>query len=228
MNGLFFIALRQLSARKGQTFLMLMGITLGSMGYIVISGFMMGFRGYLTDQLVNNNGHVIIDARIENIEPRRVTRVLSEPGELAGWLVPPSGRRGSEQLSGSVYWRRALAGDPDVIAYSPQLTYGTIFRSGEFDQPGSVIGIDVERHRLVTTLGDNVIAGDLNAIGSGNVMIGEGLRKNLGLRAGDNIMIADAAGQNRAFRVAARPTGLWQCRGRLPRVRRARQATGTR
>ncbi len=203
MNSLTFISVRQLLARKRQTALMLIGIVLGSAGYIVISGFLLGFREYLVDQLVNSDGHVKISARVEAIAPAGVTRLLTGPGEALRWFAPPAGRKGSAEIESSGYWIQLLETDPDVYAFSPQFTANVIFRFGKFAENGKITGINTRKHQLVTTIADNMIQGKFSAIGeaSGNIVVGAGLRDRLGLRLGENLTIANSRSENLPYRV---------------------------
>jgi lipoprotein-releasing system permease protein len=42
---MIFLAVRYLLARKRQTFLTLMGVFFGTMAYVCVSGFFLGFQG---------------------------------------------------------------------------------------------------------------------------------------------------------------------------------------
>ena len=60
---MMFLSLRHLLARKKQSTLILLGITIGTAAYVAISGMMLGFQTYMLEQLVNNEAHIRISAR---------------------------------------------------------------------------------------------------------------------------------------------------------------------
>ena len=65
---MLFLAIRHLVARKKQTTLTLLGIVFGSMAFVAISGFMLGFQYFLLDQLINNDAHIRISAREDRVD----------------------------------------------------------------------------------------------------------------------------------------------------------------
>ena len=60
---MIFIAMRYLLERKRQTLLTLLGVFFGTMAYVGVSGFFVGFQGFMVQQLVNNAAQVHIEAR---------------------------------------------------------------------------------------------------------------------------------------------------------------------
>ena len=73
---MLFLSLRHLLSRKKQTFLILVGITLGTTAYVAISGMMLGFQNYIIDRLINNDAHIRISAREELITRDEVENIL--------------------------------------------------------------------------------------------------------------------------------------------------------
>lgn len=94
---MWFIAIRQMLVRGKQTLTTLSGIVLGTAAFIIISGVLLGFRGYLVDQLINSDCHIRISSRQEIIQPNAMDDLF--PGENVFWISPPSGKRGSNHLN---------------------------------------------------------------------------------------------------------------------------------
>lgn len=67
---MLFLAIRQILSRPQQSVLTLIGIVLGTAGYIVFSGIMLGFQAVITDQLVNSDGQIKISPKDELITER--------------------------------------------------------------------------------------------------------------------------------------------------------------
>ena len=200
---MIFIALRQMSARKKQTILTLIGIILGAAAYIIISGVMLGLREYLIDQLVNNDAHIRISSKVKIITPVEVNPILFSFKEVPNWIAPPSGRRDSAQIENQAGWLSKVSNDSNVEAISPQLQVKVFFKKGKIVESGRIVGIKPEQHSKVVRIKDNIIAGDFNELSqSGNKMvIGNGLRLLLGANVSDTIFLNTMFAEPMAFKI---------------------------
>lgn len=208
-----FLALRHLLSRKKQTALTLGGILLGTAGYIVISGFMLGFREFILDQLVNNNAHVLISAREDFLSDHLLDKEFFGDAAHVFWPVPPSGRKDSARLQNPEGWYRRLDADPRVYAYSPQLTSQVIVTKTQVTLNGTLIGCNPTRRQEVTNIRDYMVAGKFADIaGGGNRLIaGTGLLKKVGARVGSTLNLSSGKGAPVPFKiVGAFETGIQQ------------------
>lgn len=201
---MIFIALRQLWARKRQTILTLMGVMLGAAAYIAISGILLGFREYLLDQMVNNDAHVRISAKARLVEDTSFDHVFSRPNEKLFWIVPPSGRKDSQKIDNVQEWVSRLREDSNVEAYAPQLNVTVLYRKGKVTQNGRVMGIIPSMQTRVSMLEKYVLKGTLRELAENGqkIMLGEGLRENLGLRYGDSITVINSRGDRYQLKVS--------------------------
>jgi lipoprotein-releasing system permease protein len=60
---MWFLALKQLLARKKQTIFVIGGVLLGTAAYTLISGIMVGFQTYLITRLIEGEAHIHIAAK---------------------------------------------------------------------------------------------------------------------------------------------------------------------
>lgn len=134
---MMFLILRHLMTRKKQSFLILLGIVIGTAAYVTISGMMLGFQTKLLDQLVNNDAHIRISAREELLTPESMNSFSSATHIF--WRVPPSGRKDSAKIEYLIGWYERLNQDDEVVAYSPQVNLNVIFTRGKVTQAGRVI-----------------------------------------------------------------------------------------
>jgi lipoprotein-releasing system permease protein len=201
------LALRYLLARRKQTILTLLGIFFGTAAYVAISGFMLGFREYMTDQLVNNNAHVHIQAREEFLSEHGLDD--SFYGNLVShvfWSVPPSGRKNSAMVENPQSWYKRLSADPRVVAFSPQLTAAVVIANGKVTVPSTIIGVDPIAQKKVTTIGNYITEGKFDdlAYGGNRLAIGDELKKKLGARLNQNVLVAVASGEKPSpFKISA-------------------------
>ncbi len=203
-SSMIFIALRQLWARKRQTLLTLIGVMLGAAAYIAISGILLGFREYLLDQMVNNDSHVRISAKARLVEETSFDHIFTGKNESLFWIVPPSGRKDSQKIDNVQEWYQRLREDEDVEAFAPQLNVTVLYRKGKVTQNGRVMGIVPAMQTRVALLEKNILKGTLRELAENGqkIMLGEGLRENLGLRYGDSITVINSRGDRQQFKVS--------------------------
>ncbi|MCB0407695.1 MAG: hypothetical protein KDD34_05775, partial [Bdellovibrionales bacterium] len=106
-------------SRKKQSALIFLGISFGTMIYVVVAGLQFGFRNYLTEQLLNNTAHVIIKGSDKNIEADELRPRFYSEETFVKWIVPPAGKRDEAKLENPQGWFDRLQKDPDVVSYAP-------------------------------------------------------------------------------------------------------------
>lgn len=198
------LAIRYLLAKRRQTILMLLGIFFGAASYVTISGFMLGFRGYLVDQLVNNNPHIHIEAREEFLTSTSLNEAFyNDRYTHVFWSPPPSGRKDNAIVEKPQGWYARLRADPRVAAFSPQLSASVIFTNGKATAPTTLIGCDPLQQEKVTTIGGYIVEGKFSDIAAGGnrVVIGKELQRRLGVRLAQNILVSLGKGPPSPFKI---------------------------
>ena len=198
---MMFLSLRYLFTRKKQTFLILLGIIIGTAAYVGISGMMLGFQDKLLDQLVNNDSHIRISAREELLTASELNSF--EGAKHVFWFVPPSGRKDSAKIEYPIGWFRKLDQDPDVTAYVPQVSMNVIFNKGLVTQSGRMIGAEPSKQERVSNIEKYMIKGSFRDIGnSGNrIILGKPLLENLGAQVSQTILISSGKGSPQPFKI---------------------------
>lgn len=198
---MMFLSLRHLFSRKKQSFLILLGIVIGTAAYVAISGMMLGFQTKLLDQLVNNDAHIRISAREELLTEKSLD---SFPRALhIFWSIPPSGRKDSSKIEYPLGWFERLNADPEVVAYSPQVNLNVIFNRGTITHAGRMIGSDPLKQIRVTNINQYMIQGKFTDIGNSGdrIIIGKALMENIGARVSETILISSGLGAPRSFKI---------------------------
>jgi lipoprotein-releasing system permease protein len=199
---MLFLAVRQLLSRKRQTVLILLGIALGTMMYVVISGIQLGMRDYFTGKLLNNNPHIRITAPDEMIEEAAV-RERMYGNRAVRWITPPSGKREEGRIEYPQGWFERFRNDPEVVAYSPSLVVNVIASRAKFKQSAALNGVIPERYRMVSQLDESMVSGklmDLSGAG-GKLIAGQELLDRIGARVGESVRITIGTGDPRPFKV---------------------------
>jgi len=201
---MIFLAIRYLIARKKQTLLTLLGIFFGTAGFILLSGIMLGFRGYLVGQLVNNNPHIHIEPR-EDFLTEHSLDLSFYPGGSSHvfWNVPPSGRKSSAFIENPQSWYQLLKAHPQVAFFTPQLIASAILSTGPSSVTATLIGCSPEAQQKVTTIGDYLTEGSFSELitGAHRLILGEELRKKLGVQVSQTLTIAVANAPLSKFKV---------------------------
>lgn len=127
---MIFIALKYLLERKRQTLLTLLGVFFGTVAYVGVSGFFVGFQGFMVQQLVNNGAQVHIEARKDYLSEHILdTPFFGDQNLHTFWIAPPAGVEGFQEVQSPAKWYKRLADDPRVEAYVPQLSAPALFCS---------------------------------------------------------------------------------------------------
>jgi lipoprotein-releasing system permease protein len=198
-----FLAIRYLLSKKKQTILTLLGITLGTAGYIAISGIMLGFQTYLLDQFINSDCHVRIQARDEPVTEAKVHDILFPTEKSIHWLTPPSGRRGEDNIDNVPAWTERLSKDPKVEAYALQLQFPVLTQFAKVTTPTQLIGINPEDHLRVSKIEPYMTRGSFKDLSKGGnqIIVGEDLLSKVGARIGDSLNLSLGNKGSQPFKV---------------------------
>jgi lipoprotein-releasing system permease protein len=203
---MYFLAIRQMASRKKQTLLILLGISLGTMMYVVISGMQLGMREYFVNRLLSNSPHIRITAPDEPITERSIHKQFFD-NQIVNWISPPGGKRDESHISYPQGWFDRFRADPEVVAYSPGLSVNVIVGKGKLQHAASLNGIVPSRFRRVSKLEDSMKSGSLmDLAGGGNrLIVGVGVLEEIGARIGDTVLITVGAGigEPRPFKIVA-------------------------
>lgn len=200
---MWFLAFRQMFSKKKQTLLIFLGIMFGTMIYVIIAGIQYGMRDYLSEQLLNNTAHVIISGNERKIDATDLRERFFPTTGFVNWIIPPAGKREESRLENPQGWFDRLSADPQVVAYAPRLSVNGIVSKGTLRANVALTGIIPEKHKQVTSIGDYIVAGDLEdlRVGTNNIILGSGVVDKLGARIGQTILISTGLADTKPFRL---------------------------
>lgn len=203
---MFFLAIRQMLAKKRQTILIFTGISFACMIYVVIAGVQLGMREYLSEQLLNNTAHIIISGKEDYVVLEDVQREMFLPEQYIIWHRPPAGKREESRLDHPAGWYQVLDQDKRVFAYAPRLSAQGIVRFKEFSEAINLTGIIPERQMKITSLEDYMREGSLKDLrGAGNkIILASKLMNNLGVIVGDTVQVQIGAHSSISFRIVGK------------------------
>ncbi|MBK7539735.1 MAG: ABC transporter permease [Myxococcales bacterium] len=213
MRAQLFIAWRQLWHRKLLNGIAVLGVMLGVLTLVAMTGIMRGFQTKFLDTILQISPHVIVfDTRLG--ETRAIVDLLlDEPAPAAGSVAAPRLTHVVRQTSTDRQSRivrpretvAAIASLGGVAAVSPLVVGNAVASSGAKELPVELRGIDPVVQDKVTPLRDRVVAGSFSDLGGAvdGAIVGAGLADLLGVHVGDNLTCASGRGQRVILRVVA-------------------------
>lgn len=204
---MIFLALQYLLRRRRQTIFTFLGVFFGTVAYVGVSGFFLGFQGYMVEQLVDNSAQIHIQARADSLTEHGLDQAFY-PRQFAHlfWHSPPAGMLGYQQVLNPQSWYARLEADPRVEAYSPLMTAPALFTASKTSVAANLIGCQPERQAKVTTIAKYMIEGKFSDLGAGGnrVILGDELMKRLGAGMNQSVLISVGTNRPQPFKVIGR------------------------
>lgn len=201
---MWFLALRHLFSKKRQTLLTFMGILFGSLGYVVITGFFLGFQEFLIEQLVNNDAHLHISPRDDILTDHSLDQVFfGKKYDHVRWLSPPAGRKDNARVENPPDWYERLGSDPRVVAFSPQAHAQVVIRKAKSTVAATLVGVNPSAQVRVTNIQDSMKEGKFTDLAGGGhrLIVGQGLLERLGTRVSQTVQVSAGASEPVPFKI---------------------------
>ncbi len=185
MRLLLDLARGMLTRRLRQTLVSVTGIALGVAFFIATAAIMRGFQTYFVTQIIDVSPHVTI--KDESRRPTAQAAELAHPdGAVLVHGVKPRDRvRGIRNAALKVAILEAMEG----VAAAPVLQAQSLLRYGSRDVSAVLTGLEPERHRRVSNIEEDMIAGTLDDLrrSANGIIVGEALAWRLGIGMGDTL-----------------------------------------
>jgi lipoprotein-releasing system permease protein len=199
---MFFLSWKQLLAKKKQSFLILLGISFGSMLFVSISAIQLGFRAFMIKALLNNTAHIVIKGADNRIEQNAIEESLKWDG-IIDWITPPLGKKDESRLYNYQGWVEILRNDPNVYDYSPRLSTNVMLKNKTIRSNVNLVGSIPEKQIKISEIADYVVDGSFLDLGKGgnSIILGIGVAKDLGVRVGQYIEVLSGQSNSFSFKV---------------------------
>lgn len=201
---MIFLALKYLVERKRQSILTLMGVFFGTVAYVSVSGFFLGFQGFMVEQLVNNSAMIHIQAREDYLEEHELDQGFY--GNIFShvfWRAPPARAVGYLEVQDPQGWYSRLSADPRVIAFSPIITTPVLYKLGPITWSASLIGCDPVEEAKVINIAYFMEEGSFSDIAAGGnrLILGDEIMKRLGAGMNQIVQVSSGGGTSMPFQV---------------------------
>ena len=186
------IALRFLREGRAQTTMIVSGIAVGVAVIVFIIALITGLQDNIIERTLGTQAHIRV------LPPKEVNhRVTAPPGTVQLLLEDKRPQR----LRSIINWQQvqttldALSG---VRAVSPSVSGPGFARKGDAVVSVEILGIDPDRYRRIIPLDKAITSGQLR-VAAGDVVIGQLLADDLGLRVGDKLRLQGVADVDQRF-----------------------------
>ena len=196
-----FISLRYLIAHARQSIICVAGVAISVAMFIAMTSMMGGFTDKFIIETVESTGHITI-----HDEPRQSDTPILEANYPAGGVLVldgPKPRDTVEKIKNPTGLMAELGRLPGIVSASATVSGDAIISYGTKTATTSVIGIDPPKHLSVTTIGDDVTAGNFGRLQTtaDGVVLGWGLASLVGARLDDTITLSSPTGGKTTGRV---------------------------
>lgn len=189
----FKVARRYLLSNPSQTLLLIAGVALGVTVFVFITALIAGLAVRLTEQVTGNSAHITLEP------PTRIARVLSGP-DLPVESVALVSTFQRQQIRDWPMVVDLLRSNPAVSAISTQISGSAFLVKGEAVASVSIVGVEPQGIDAISRITPNIIDGD-GELGADGLLIGVRMAENLGLGAGQSILLRTERGVERQLTV---------------------------
>ncbi len=189
-------ALRFLREGRTQSLLIIVGVGVGVAVIVFMSALLSGLQANLIKRTLSSQAHIVL------LPPEEIARPQGDPASTALNL-----QKQAQRLRSIDQWqqlRDQLQTWPEVAAVSPIASGPAFAVRGDANKAITLLGIEPERYNRVVPMHDRMQAGELR-VGSGEVVIGIELAKDLGAGVGDKLRLTTARGASETLSI----TGLF-------------------
>jgi lipoprotein-releasing system permease protein len=203
----WFIAIRYFLSHKRQSLVCIAGVTISVTMFLSMTSMMDGLTDKFITETVESSGHITIKDEPRETRTLILEKVYTDPNALLviEGVKPRDTVKKIQNASGLLATLDRL---PGVVAVAPVVEGPAIVTYGTKTMNVVVMGVEPERQTQVTTIGENVIAGDFSRLRSvaDGVVLGRGIADVLGAELDDTVLLSSAEGG----RTISRVVGIFQ------------------
>ena len=199
---IFNVSCSLIRARLKQSVVAAVGITFGVAMFIALVSFMNGLNQLLDGLVINRTPHVRLYNEIKPtaIQPIERDKKYSHYQHFVHTIKP---KDNGKEIYNSQSIIKALKYDERVLGLAPKVLTPVFFNTGPIELGGFVNGVDVRSEDRLFSLGDYVIAGNIEdlLIVNNSIFIGKGVADKMMLEVGDILQITTAQGQASSLKI---------------------------
>lgn len=193
MNNLFSdlrLAARNLWRNTSRTLVAVLSVAGGVIAFLLASGFITWiFFSMREDTIHSQLGHVQV------VRPGYFEKGIADP---YAFLLPAD----AKELA-------MIEEAPGVVSVTSRLAFSGLISFGETTMAFSGEGVDPERERPISSRINIVDGADLKSADARQILVGEGLARGLGVKAGDSVVLLATAANGGASAIEVTVSGIF-------------------
>ncbi len=198
---LAMIAFRQLFNRKRQTFLTLLGISVGVMVLITAVSLMDGLLQSFIQKIVEIAPHVIVSG--EKVKPTVPDQLVDSDSSTQVRMIKNVSRSDQEVIKNYPRVETLIKSDSLVELVSPSVSIDVIGMFGTVSQPIQLFGIIPSLENGIEKFSQNMVSGKFDELEKtpDGILLGSTVAKDLTAKAGDRMQLVSPSGKVYSVRV---------------------------
>lgn len=199
MRPSLYIGLRFTVSRKRSLAFSLLGVIFGVAFFICTQAQTQGFEQYFIKTILGTSGAIIVSDRFQS----RFTNFDNTAGSTL--LAGQDRRKYYEGITDAAAIMGVIRQFSNVIACAP-IVQGNLTAQGDFQSEVITLqGIDLDLQLQATSLGKQIIKGDLNdyRVRPGGLILGSLLAERMQVTVGDNVTLVGVTGLRKVATVSA-------------------------
>ena len=203
----WFIAIRYFMSHKRQSLVCIAGVTISVTMFLAMTSMMEGLTDKFILETVESSGHITIKDEPRETKSRILEGAYTDPDALLV-VEGVKPRETVKKIQNANNLLMALERLPHIEAAAPVVNGNAIATYGTKTMNLVIMGVDPERQTRVTTIGENVIAGDFGRLRSvaDGIILGRGVADVIGAELDDTITLSSSTGG----RTTSRVVGIFQ------------------
>lgn len=180
-------------SNPSQTLLLIAGVAVGVTVFVFITALIAGLGVRLTEQVTGNGAHISLEP------PTRVARVLAGP-DLPVESVALVSTFQRRQIRNWPMIVELLRANASVSAISAQISGSAVLVKSEAVTSVSIIGVEPQGIDAISEITPKIVEGD-GDLGADGLLIGVRMAEDLGLTAGQTVLLRTERGVERQLTV---------------------------
>ena len=203
----WFIAIRYFLSHKRQSLVCIAGVAISVTMFLSMTAMMDGLTDKFITETVESSGHITIKDEPRETRTLILEKVYTDPNALIT-VEGVKPRETVKKIQNAAGLLAMLDRLPGVVSAAPVVNGNAIATYGTKTMNVVVLGVEPERQVGVTTIGEDLIAGDFSRLRSvaDGVILGRGVADVLGAELDDTVLLSSSEGG----RTISRVVGIFQ------------------
>lgn len=192
------IAFTHITAKKMQTFVVSLAVSIGIAAFIFLNSLVIGFNRSSDESFFKSMPHIRVFVDDDISQP-----LLSEDSAMTPIIVNPKITNSSKKIINPNNIVSQLKTKDFVLTAAPWLNINVFYNNGVSQLNGSSSGVNIQEANTLFDIESSMVEGDMNDLLNtpNGIIVGVGVAENLNIRLYDNMSIVSSLGVVKIMKV---------------------------